>query len=499
MPAETSTDAGLREVENIENIWIPMQDGVRLAARLWLPDGADGDPVPALLEYIPYRKRDHTRLEDEKIHPHLAAHGYACVRVDIRGAGDSEGRPQGEYVKQEQDDCLEVIDWLSKQAWCSGRVGMFGYSWGGFSALQVAMRRPPALKAIITHCSTDDRYTDGDQWMGGCIEETFFMWGIAATLIGARPPDPAIVGERWREMWMERLAGLDFHVGDWLDHQRKDDFWRHASVSEDYSAIECAVYAVGGWADHFNNTVARMLRTLSCPCKGLVGPWNHALPNLSTLGPTMDWLSEALRWWDFWLKDKDTGIMDEPVYRVGMQDEPAFRGKREVAGRWVAEQTWPSPRIVPTTYHLTGTGLERRVGEPVRRRLRPRQTVGITAPTRYYRPDGVDTGLPTDQQADDARSLVFDTQSLPEDVEIVGAPVVKITLSSNRPVAFLAVRLNELQPDGVSKRVSFGVLNLTHRHGDDQPQALVPGEPISVRVQLHECAHSFSFFYSLRI
>ena len=169
-----------------------MPDGIYLAARLWLPEDAEQRPVPALLEYIRYRKRDDTRLRDETLHPYLASHGYACIRVDIRGSGDSEGLPQDEYVKQEQDDGVEIVAWLAAQPWCTGKVGMFGNSWSGFTALQVAARRPPALKAIITHCSTDDRYTDSDQWMGGCIEETFFSWGIQATLIGARPPDPAM-------------------------------------------------------------------------------------------------------------------------------------------------------------------------------------------------------------------------------------------------------------------------------------------------------------------
>lgn len=489
--SEESGQTGPRQVLSIENIWIPMRDGVKLAARLWLPQDTDQNPVPAVIEYIPYRKRDFTRLRDEEIHPYLASHGYACLRVDIRGAGDSEGLPQDEYVRQEQDDGVDVIAWIAQQSWCTGKVGMFGISWGGFSSLQVAARRPPALKAIITLCSTDDRYTDSDHWMGGCIEETFFTWGAYATLIGARPPDPAIVGNRWREMWAQRLDSLAFYVGDWLVHQHQDYFWKHASISEDYGQIDCAVYAVGGWADHFNSTVARMLANLQCPRKGLIGPWNHSNPHRPGLGPPIDWLSEMVRWWDHWLKDRDTGIMQEPMYRVWMQHDATIRGMREVPGHWVAEETWPSSRITALRYHLTGDSLDLHGGADTARTLNPLQTVGVTAPARYYRDAGLDIGLPGDQRIDDARSLTFDSAPLLQDVEILGAVTVTLELAVDKPVAFLAVRLNEVQPGGISKRISFSVLNLTHRNGHEFPEPVESGKRIRVRVVLNDCAHRF--------
>src|SRR6056297_4270871 len=108
-----------------------MSDGTRLAARIWMPDDAAEKPVPAVVEYIPYRKRDGVRLRDETMHPYVAGHGYACVRVDLRGSGDSDGVLTDEYLPQELDDGIEVIRWLAAQHWCSGRVGMIGISWGG--------------------------------------------------------------------------------------------------------------------------------------------------------------------------------------------------------------------------------------------------------------------------------------------------------------------------------------------------------------------------------
>ena len=496
---EQFSQIGPHPYRSIENVWIPMRDGVKLAARVWMPDNAEQYPVPALLEYIPYRKRDWRRLRDEELHSYLASYGYACIRVDIRGSGDSEGAPQDEYVKQEQDDGVEIIAWLASQSWCTGKVGMFGISWGGFSAIQVAARQPPGLKAIITHCSTDDRYTDGDHWMGGCIQETFFTWGAYATLIGARPPDPAIVGSRWREMWMQRLSNLDFHVANWLTHQHRDDFWKHGSVAEDYSQIKCAVYAVGGWADHFNSTVSRLMARLECPRKGLIGPWNHSFPHTAALGPSIDWLSEMLRWWGYWLKGEDTGIMQEPMYRVWMQHEAAMRGMREIPGHWVAEEAWPSPCTKHLNYHLVGGTLDEHCAAEGVRTLTPMQTVGVTAPARYYRDLGLDIGLPTDQRIDDARSLTFDSAPLSEDIEILGAPSVTLHLSADKPVAFVAVRLNEVEPDGLSKRISFCVFNLTHRTGHESPEPLEAGKRTRVRVDLHDCAHRFSAGNRIRL
>jgi putative CocE/NonD family hydrolase len=497
--AESPLRAGPRKVKSIENVWIPMKDGVRIAARIWLPEDAEQRPVPAIIEYIPYRKRDSTRLSNEAQHPYYASFGYACIRPDIRGSGDSDGLPMDEYEQPEQDDAVEIIAWAARQRWCTGKVGMFGISWGGFSSLQVAARRPPALKAIITHCSTDDRYTDDAHYTGGLINECmFYGWGVAHTANGPRPPDPAIVGDRWRDMWMKRLAALDFYVGNWLSHQRRDAFWKHASIDEDYSAITCAVYAQGGWTDPYRCTVARMLANLKCPRKGLVGPWGHQYPHQANLpGPAIDWLTEALRWWDHWLKGIDTGVMKEPMYRVWMQSKPAMLKMRDIPGRWVAEEQWPTRRIEARTMYLTGGGLSASAGPEQRLTLRPQQTVGITAP-RWYTPD-LDTEMPTDQSMDDARSLSFDSMVLAEDFEILGAAVLNLELSVDKPIAFIAVRLNEVQSNGESWRVTYGVLNLTHRDSHENPQALEPGKRYKMRVPLQDTAYTFKAGTRLRV
>jgi hypothetical protein len=491
-----------RKVREIEHQWIPMSDGMRLSARIWLPEDAETSPVPAILEYIPYRKRDGTRGWDDPRHAYWAGHGYAAIRLDIRGTGESEGLIADEYALQEQDDAVEAIAWIAEQPWCTGAVGMTGISWGGFNSLQVAARRPPALKAIITHCSTDDRYADDVHFMGGCLLLDNFFWGSAFHIISAKQPDPAIVGEGWRDEWRKRLENAEPAVTKfWMRHQRRDDYWKHGSVCEDYGDIACAVYAVGGWNDGYSNAVPRMLQNLSCPRKGLVGPWGHKYPQDAIPAPSIGFLQESLRWWDHWLKNEANGIMDEPMYRVWLGEPAAPEAcQASVPGRWVTEPAWPSSNIEPQVLALNADGLAAEAGpETVLEHGSP-QTVGLTAGVWCpYGLGGSSPDLPIDQREDDARSLCFDSPILEEAVEVLGAPIVRLKLAIDRPQGFVAVRLNDIHPDGSVQRVTFGLLNLTHRTGHEAPQPMTPGAFEEVTVKLNDLAHAFRPGHRIRI
>ena len=485
-------------VRVIENSWIPMSDGCRLAARIWLPADADTAPVPAILEYIPYRKRDFTRARDEPMHHYFAGYGYAAVRVDLRGSGDSDGLLLDEYLKQEHDDALEVIRWIAEQPWCSGAVGMMGKSWGGFNSLQVAARRPPELKAIITVCSTDDRYLDDVHYMGGCLLNENLTWGSVLMSYNAYPPDPEIVGDRWRAMWRERLDHAFFFPELWLQHQRRDDYWRHGSVCEDYSAITCPVYAIGGWSDAYSNAIPRLLARLNVPRKGLIGPWAHLYPHDGVPGPAIGFLQEALRWWDQWLKRKDTGIMSEPVLRVWMQESVRPRPfHKERAGRWVAEAQWPSPHITLRRYSISPDQLSSLPTEERQVDFCSPQTTGLCA--GEWCGFGAPGEAPTDQRIDDGCSLTFDSEEFPERLEILGSPVATLEIAADQSVAFVAVRLNDVAPDGTSARVTYGLLNLTHRDSHEHPEPLEPGKPFSVRVTMNDVAYAFPAGHKLRL
>ncbi|MCG6873270.1 MAG: CocE/NonD family hydrolase [Gammaproteobacteria bacterium] len=485
-------------VEDIENTWIPLADGCRLAARIWLPAGARQRPVPALLEYLPYRKRDFMRARDEPMHRYFAQHGYACMRVDLRGSGDSDGLLFDEYSEQEHTDGVEVIAWLAAQAWCTGAVGMFGISWGGFNSLQIAARRPPALKAVISLCASDDRYRDDAHYMGGCLLTENLQWGAILMMNQALPPDPEIVGDAWREQWRLRLERLPNFPEIWMRQPLRSDYWSAGSVADHIERIAVPVYAIGGWADAYSNAVPRLVQALKVPCKGLIGPWAHTFPHLGVPGPAIGFLQEALRWWDRWLKGQRNGIDQEPVLRVWMQESvtPAPQ-YAEIPGRWVAETAWPSTRITPEILHLASGGLGTDPGKTEERILSSPQTCGLRG--GEWCAFGSDGEMPRDQRPDDGFSLTFDTRRLEKRTEILGAPVVRITLAADQPTANLIVRLCDVAPDGSSLRVSYGVLNLAHRASHSSPKPLEPGEFCSVVLALNDIAHAFPPGHRIRL
>ncbi len=506
----------LKPVRTIEHAAVPLADGTRLAGRIWLPEDADAVPVPAILDFLPYRYGDLMAPRDSAVYPYLAARGYACARVDLRGTGNSEGIITDEYSPEELSDALEVIAWLAGRPWCDGGVGMTGISWGGFNSLQVAALRPPALKAIITMCASDDRYADDVHYRGGCILGIdMLQWAGSMLTWNALPPDPRVVGEGWREAWHRRIIETPAFIEAWLAHQSRDDYWRHGSVCEDYDAIEVPVYAVGGWSDGYSDAILRLLAGLSAPRKGLIGPWSHAYPNWSVPGPRIGYLEEALRWWDHWLKGEPNGIMDEPMLRVFMQHhtEPAaFHA--EWPGRFVAERTWPPAdgreRLVLFAGSPdAGAGAAGAVGDPGAGTLGRSPGDGQTIRHRGEDDAGLDAGAltaeggagdwPPDQRAEDGRSLSFTSFPLAGPIEILGTPTVGLEVAADQPVAAVVVRLCDVAPTGESLLVTRGVLNLTRRHGFDHVEPLEPGRLERVVVPCKAIAHRFEAGHRIRL
>jgi hypothetical protein len=482
----------------LENEWISLSDGRRLAARIWLPDSANKKPAPAILEYLPYRKRDGTAQRDDSTYPHFAAAGYVGVRVDISGTGESDGDWDDEYSPRELADGCEVIEWIAAQPWCDGNVGMMGISWGGFNGLQIAALRPAALKAVISIGTTVDRYNDDIHYKNGCLLYSNFYWSSTMLCYASRPPDPELVGDGWRETWLQRLNTQPFPLTAWLAHQRKDDYWKHGSIGEDYAAIEIPALVISGWADGYLNAPPAAATHLD-KAKAINGPWIHKYPHLASPGPRMDFIKEAINWWDKWLKGVDNGVEDLPAYRAYiLEDAKPLLRQVHAPGRWVAEDSLPARDSRERNYYLAPS--RQLLDIPGRTRfktLSSPQDCG-TACGEFFtiRADGE---MPADQRRDDSGSLVFDSGKLHQPIEILGRPRLRLKIAIDKPLGNIAVRLNDIHPNGDVSRVSWGVLNLAHRNGNEDPQPMVPGVPVSVEIEMNECGYRFMRGHKMRV
>lgn len=471
-------------IEVIETLWIPMPDDTKLAARLWLPEDARTQPVPALLEYIPYRRRDRTRLRDEGMHPHFAQCGYASIRVDMRGSGDSEGVMLDEYTDIETQDGVDVIAWIADQPWCDGYVGMFGKSWGAYNSFQVAAKRPPALKAIAPVMGTDDRWLEDIHFYGGVLANDNFWWGSIMQLYNAFPPDPQVVGKRWREMWKQRLAAMTYWPAQWLEHQTHDEMWQRGSISENYDDVQIPVYFFGGWADLFRDTPFRIAEHLKGKVKILIGPWAHLYPHEGIPAPPVDFLGEVTRFWDHYLKGLDTGLMDEPRFRFYLQDsiQPSA-SHRERAGHWVEESVWPSPNVVQKKLYLNAEELSVEARRDADLTICSPQTFGSAGGDMCS--FAIAGDMPADCRLDAGGALCFRAATLQESLDILGQPSLQLKVKADKPQGFVVALLIDEAPDGAQNLISRGFVNLTHRYSDTAPQAIVPGEIMTVFVAMH--------------
>ncbi|MCX4610975.1 CocE/NonD family hydrolase [Streptomyces mirabilis] len=508
-----------------EDLWIPLPDGTRLHARVWRP--LTDAPVPALLEYLPDRLTDRTAPRDWQRHPWYAGHGYASVRVDARGHGNSEGVPADPYGESERADGVEVIHWLADRPWCSGAVGMFGISRGGFTSLRIAALAPEPLKAIVTVCATDDPYDNDGHRLGGAVlaVETHARAATALADV-ARPPDPVHVGQvMWRDMWVKRLEKVEPFIHTWLSHPTRDAYWRHAGVREDggYGGIRAAVLAVGGWHDPSCDTVLRLVESLPADrVRGLIGPWCHQYPDRGLPpGPAIGFLQETLRWWDHWLRPTATsvpdpgpgpgpgpGVNDDPGPGVNDDPDPGVNDRAVMAqpllrsyvmaahppattypslpGHWVGDTAWPSPSVTPIAYALRGA--------PVL--VRSPQHTGVDA--GRFRPVGGDADLPPNQREEDARSACFEFE-VPGETWILGRPRVRLRLTSHSPWGQVIARVCDVAADGSSTLVTRGALNLSARYGPDQAVSWKPGSTEDVVFDLTATGYAFPSGHRIRL
>lgn len=503
-------DPPTHDVEVRWDVRVPVRDGLELAANLWLPvrrpDHA-GERFPAILEMIPYGKDSWRRNDDTGRGEWFAARGFALCRLDVRGTGGSPGIALDEYCDDQTQDGYDVVEWLAAQPWCNGSVGMWGISWGGFTSIQVAMLRPPHLRAILPMYATDDRYRDDVHLRGGCVTASEkCQYAVSQLGMNAMPPLPAVRGEGWRdgpwrERWRERLEHTPPWLLAWLREQTDGPYWRRGSLAPGYDAIECAVFVIGGWTDSYVDPALRMQQHCSrAAIRTLVGNWVHSFPDDAYPGPNVNWLHEAVRFFGAHLRGDATGWGDEPAItwfeHVWAEPEPF---PREWPGRWRAASAVPVPGV--RTWELLlgpGTLAEADDDDAAIDALPHRATVGTAGPLSWGA-GGEPNGLARDLRPDEARGLVYTSEPLEHDVSVIGMPVALLRLSATMPVATCAVRLSEVAPSGASALVAQGVLNLTHRHSDTHPEPLVPGRVEDVAVPLRATGYRFSTGHRIRV
>jgi putative CocE/NonD family hydrolase len=500
-PAENQSSAYPLRYASIKTVqaWIPMKDEVRLAVNLYMPDGPlstahPGEKFPAILEYLPYRKDDWTLARDWDLHSYFVRRGYVTARVDIRGTGASEGvPPDREYSDQEQQDGLEVIAWLAKQPWSNGNVGMTGISWGGFNSIQLARLHPPALKAIIAMCATEELFHDDIHYIDNLMHLDEFELGMDLQLGLTRAPDFPTD---------EKSLAARFDAKPWaflyLWHQRDSEFWRRASVAPNhYAEYKVPSFMIGGFLDGYRDSIPRFFEHSKAPIKALIGPWNHTFPHEAEPGPAIEWRVEAVRWWDYWLKGIQNGIMNEPRFEVYMRHwYPPDPNIAEIPGDWRAEKTWP-----PANAHRQTLFLE------------PNYSLGDAPPPSasavghqlQYAPSiGSEAGfwwgdLTADQRPIDAYSLVYDSAPLVRDTAILGWPKAVLQVSSSAPLADWFVRLSDVAPDGRVTLITGAGQSGAQRDSAANPSDLEINRKYELPIELHVTSWVFPAGHRVRL
>ena len=485
---------GWAEEIEITEAKIKMSDDVFLAADVYWPAGADKkDRFPILLEYLPYRKNE-SRSRNYSLYSYFLEHDYLVVRVDMRGTGNSEGLTiPYEYSDIELNDGEEVIDWLSKQEWSSGSVGMFGISWGGFNSIQMAMRNPPALKAFVAIMATEYLYQEDVHYMDGIIVAGD-SWMMSNDLYNALPGAPDF---KMDEEWLKNRFNVEPSVYTYMEQQRDGEFWDRASARNKYNLIKVPGYHIGGWYDGYRNSLPRMLENVEAPTKAMIGPWDHDFPHNAALKPQVEWRAEAVRWFDHWMKNIDTGILEEPDFAIYIRDyHPPDDSIENISGFWRWEDSWPIKRIKNQTwYPKKNNSLSKVPGKKGSHFLKNIPSIGLEGggPTMWW------GSIPPDQRPMDENSLVYDSEVLIEPIEILGRPIANLHVSADAKRANWVVRVSDIAPDGQVTQVAGAAFNGTHRNSSREPEDIIPGEKFLLNIELHFTSWIFNEGHRIRV
>ncbi len=496
------TPAPKRRKFRVEKRWFVMPDGVRLAATLFVPrPRSKGETFPVLLEYLPYRKDDTFYIVDYPCFSYIAQLGFIGVKVDIRGTGASDGEiPEREYSDQEMQDGEEVIRQLSAMPNSNGNVGMFGVSWSGFNSLQMAMRRPPALKAIHAVHASDDLFNDDVHYIDGNLHLDPYHLFINHELGLPRTPDYELSDEYFASRF-DRRPWTFTYLGKQLD----GEFWRSKSLREDYSRIDIPVYLLGGLLDGYRSATVRMFKNLKVPVRCDIGPWNHSCPDDGTPGPNYEWVERMTQWFGQYL--------NVPAGEDAAEISAKGAGKARAASAKKQHKPTRESLVYVRHGHEPDSKIETVPGYWRKDALPARGTVIETvalAPAScprslaYKAFGGTAAGtwwgdLTGEMAGDDADSLVVDSPALEKPKQIIGSPEVTLTVKSTSPRAKWTVRLEDVSPTGAVSLVTGALVHPALRDGRMSPAWPQVDQEYEIKAVLHFTTWTFQPGHKMRI
>jgi uncharacterized protein len=521
------------------HVAVPMRDGTTLRADVYRPDTVT--PVPVILARLPYDK-DNPRMRGEAIDaPRAAEAGFAIVYQDTRGRYRSEG--DFYPFVHEGVDGFDTIEWLARQPWCSGAVGMIGASYFGATQWLAAVEQPPHLKAIFPIVTASDYY-EGWTYQGGAFQLGFtLLWtlsGLAPDVARRLSRDAKAAPDEWARIAasvdqiddlyqyrpLSRLpilresASAPYYF-DWIEHSSSDEYWRRLAINRRYRQVEVPAFNVGGWYDLFlHGTIENYVRMRAEGGTGaarqgqrlLIGPWAHG--NFSGAYPernfgafasadAVDLTSLALGFFGEHLRGVTPDMPSEPPARLFVMGD----------NRWRSEDEWPLKRTRYERWYLHSAGDAAEAGgrlavegpgdEPVDRYTyhpsAPTPTVG--GPT--FLPAlglGANAG-PRDQRSVESRAdvLVFTSEPLNRPLEVTGPLVATLYVATDAPDTDFVTRLCDVFPDGASRILAEGILSGRFREGTDQPRPLAPGEVTEFRIDLVATSNVFLAGHRVRL
>ena len=488
---------------------VPMRDRVELSADIYRPEGAGRYPV--ILSRTPYTK---TSASTFKIAKYFVSHGYVFVAIDVRGRGDSDGV----FVPYANDgvDGYDAIEWCAAQEWSTGKVGTIGGSYNGIIQWLTAVQQPPHLAAMIPMVSPSDPFVE---WPTGLpLPQTLSWFHFTSGHVAQN-----MEAVDWTKLyWHLPMITMDDAMGrpnrnwdDEIKHSKLDSWWESRRYQNKFDRVKVPALGISGWYDDeqigtplnfarmTGKTIDEQVRRSQ---KMLMGPWPHAINSTSKLG-AVDFGSTAiidlndtwLRWFDYWLKGIDNGVMKDPPVRIFVMGENVWRNENE----------WPIGRTQWAKYFihssgrantLTGDGLLSTI-EPANEatdgyKYDPANPVPFITDASFAQIGGPDDYRKVEERDD---VLVYTSGALSTDTEVCGPIKVKLFASSSaRDTDFMA-KLIDVWPDGFAQRLSDGMVRARFRDGMDKPSLIEPGNIYGYELDLWNTCQLYKTGHRIRL